>query len=141
MNEANRILARQTSRSNTIARAVTSALYKRAVCRVCAAVEDAGGQFSGLTARTAQAKVRAVLNEDHNRHVVFYHATLAARDWDGPADTALQRGARRAIRAIGALLPDMAYLSAARLLVDLAGSHPEALTPEVARHVRARVGR
>lgn len=39
------------------------------------------------------------------------------------------------------MLPDMEYLSAARLLCELAGSHPEALTPEVSRHVRVRVGR
>ncbi len=48
--------------------------------------------------------------------------------------------ARRAVQAIGPLLGDMAYLSAARLLVDLAGSHPEALSPEVAEHVKRRVG-
>lgn len=134
-------LSIQTSRANTIARAVTSTLYKQAAGRVCTLVTDAGGQFAGLTARTARAKVRSVLNEDPIRHVVFYHATAAARDWKGPADAALQRAARRAVRGIGPLLPDMAYLSAARLLVELAGSHPEALSVEVAEHVKRRVGR
>lgn len=52
-----------------------------------------------------------------------------------------QRASRRAVRAIGPLLGDMAYLSTARLLVDLAGSHPEHLSPAVARYVKARVGR
>ena len=73
-------LSIQNSRANTIARKVNTALYKQAVSRVCAIVEDAGGQFSGLKARTAQAKVRSVLNEDPIRHVVLYHATAAARD-------------------------------------------------------------
>lgn len=133
-------LSIQNTRANTIARAATSTLHKLAVRRVSATVEDAGGKFSGLAALTARQKVRAVLNEDPIRHVIFYHATAAARDWKGPADAALQRAARRAVRGIGPLLGDMAYLSAARLLIDLAGSHPEHLTPEVARHVKARVG-
>lgn len=140
MSESSRILARQTSRANTTASLVTSMLRTQAVNRVCAAVEDAGGSFNGLTARTAQAKVRATLGEDPLRHVIQYHATLAARDWRGAADDALQRAARSALRSIGPLLGDMAYLSAARLLVELAGSHPEALSPEVAEHVKRRVG-
>lgn len=132
-------LSIQTTRANTIARAVTTALHKDAVRRVRAVVEDAGGTWAGLLAVTATAKVRSVLNEDPIRHVVFYHATDAARGWKGPADAALQRAARRAVRGIGPLLGDMAYLSAARLLVDLAGSHPDHLTRAEARHVKARV--
>lgn len=53
----------------------------------------------------------------------------------------LQRVARRVVRRVGPLMPDTAVLFYARLLTDLAGSHPEHLTPEVARHVKARVGR
>lgn len=139
MSEASRILARLDLRANLTATLVTTVLYKQAVNRVCAVVTDAGGSFNGLTARTAQAKVRATLGEDPLRHVIQYHATLAAREWRGPADDALQRAARLAVQAIGPLLGDMAYLSAARLLVDLAGSHPEALSPEVAEHVKRRV--
>ena len=139
MSEASRILARLDLRANLTATLVTTVLYKQAVNRVCAVVTDAGGSFNGLTARTAQAKVRATLGEDPLRHVIQYHATLAAREWRGPADDALQRAARLAVQAIGPLLGDMAYLSAARLLVDLAGSHPEALAPEVAEHVKRRV--
>lgn len=131
----------QTTRANTIARAATSMLYKLAVGRVCAVVEDAGGEFSGLAALTARAKVRAVLNEDPMRHVIQYHATDAARGWQGPADAALQRAARRAVRGIGPLLGDIACQNAARLLVDLAGSHPEHLSVAVARHVKRRIGR
>lgn len=140
MSEANRILARHDLRANLTATLVTSMLRAQAVNRVCAVVTDAGGSFDGLTARTAQAKVRATLGEDPLRHVIQYHATLAARDWRGAADDALQHAARRAVRAIGPSLGDMAYLSAARLLVDLAGSHPEALSPEAAEHVKRRVG-
>ncbi|MBX3389214.1 MAG: hypothetical protein KF691_07125 [Phycisphaeraceae bacterium] len=140
MSEANRILARQTSRANTIASAVASSLHRNAVRRVCAVVTDAGGHFNGLTARTARLKVRSVFKEDPIRHVIQYHATLAAREWRGPADEALRLATIRAVRAIGPLLGDMAYLSAVRLLVELAGTHPEALSPEVAEHVRKRVG-
>lgn len=71
-----------------------------------------------------RAKVRSVLNEDPIRHVIQYHATVAARDWQGPADAALQHAARRVTRAIGSLLPDTACLRAARLLADWAGFAP-----------------
>lgn len=104
-------LTTQTTRANTIVRAVTSALTNHAARTVRSIVEDAGGDFSGLAALTARAKVRSVLNEDPIRHVIQYRATVGARDWQGPADAALQRAARRVTRAIGSLLPDTACLS------------------------------
>lgn len=140
MNTPERLIARQDSRAHTVARSVTTALCKQAVNRVCAVVKDAGGTFSGLTACTAQAKVRSVFNEDTLRHVIQHHPALSARDWRGRADDALQRATHRAVRAIGPLLGDKAYLSAARLLVELTGSHPQALSPEVAEHVKRRMG-
>ena len=53
---------------------------------------------------------------------------VAGGSWD--SDTA---------HRFGPLMPATACLSAARLLVDLAGSHPEHLTLAVARHVKRRV--
>lgn len=134
-------LAQQSSRAETIASAVNGLHISQAVGTVCRWVEDAGGVFSGLNARTAQAKVRAVLNEPENRAVVGYHSASATHDWpDGSADDAIQPIARRVARRIGPLLPNTAALFAARLLCELAGTCPEALTPEVAEHVRKRVG-
>jgi len=135
-------LAQQTSRANTIARAVTTLLSKSAARRVRALVEDAGGTWAGLLAVTATAKVRATLNEPENAAVIHYHSVSATREWPaGSADDALQPVACRVARRIGPLLPNSAMLFAARLLVDLAGSHPEHLTPAEARNVKARVGR
>lgn len=133
-------LAQQSFRSESIARTVNELHICQAVGKVCRWIEDAGGVFSGLNARTAQAKVRSVLNEPENRAVVGYHSTSATRDWpdDGSADDELQNIARRVARRIGPLLPNTAALFAARLLCELAGTCPEALTPEVAEHVRKR---
>jgi hypothetical protein len=141
MNDAQRILSRQNSRTNAIARAVTERYYRSAVRAVCQYVEDAGGQFSGLVALTAQSKVRATLNE--HASIVGYHATQAASDWgSGPADDELRRAVRRVTRSIGTLLPRHAVRLSLDLLLEIAASgHPEALPPEVAENIRARVGR
>lgn len=108
---------------------------------VRAVVEDSGGTWAGLLAVTATAKVRSVLNEDALRHVIQYRVTLAALDRKGPADDALLRAARRAVRAIGPLLDHAAYPGAVQLQVDLAGSPPDHLSAAMARHVKRRVGR
>lgn len=140
MNEVERILSRQASRANLIARAVADRHERHAVRRVRSMVEDAGGTWGGLLALTAKAKARATLNEPANQSVVMYHATVAASDWSGPADTALPHAVRRVTATIGQLLPTTAMLFAARMLVDLAGSHPEHLSPEVADNLRLKVG-
>jgi len=77
-------------------------------------VRSTGGVFSGLNARTAQAKVRAVLNEPENRAVVGYHSAGATPDGpEGSADDALPPIARRVVRRIGPLMPDTGVLFAA----------------------------
>lgn len=141
--EVDRLLRRANSRSSMIARAVTEHFYRRAVRRVCSIVEDAGGQFSGLVARTAQCKARSILlEESDSRAVINYHAIIAAREWDrGPADEALNRAVRRATRAMDTLLEDHAVRHALQLLSELTASgHPQALSPAVMENIKARVG-
>lgn len=138
-NEVERILSRQASRASAIARAVTEQHYRSAIRRVRSMVIDAGGTWGGLLALTAKAKARAMLNEVPNQAVVMYHATRAASDWSGPADTALPCATRRVTATIGRLLPDTVMLFTARFLIDLAGSHPEHLTPEAAENIKARL--
>ncbi len=135
-------LARANSRTAVIARAVAEHFYRRAVLRTCRIVEDAGGQFSGLVARTAQAKARSVLtDESDSRAVIAYHSVIAARDWEGPADEALGRAVRHVARAMGTLLEDHAVRMGLQLLLEIAATgHPQALPPAVAENIKARVG-
>lgn len=136
----NPILARQSARTATIARAVAERTYRRAVCRVCRIVEDAGGQFSGLVAQTAQYKARSVVVTDPDAATVLtYHAVTAARAWEGRADEALARAVRRVTRAMGTLLEDCAVQCSLNLLLEIAATgHPQALPPDVAENIRAR---
>lgn len=131
-----------TPESSASASAVNGLHVGQAVGTVCRWVEDVGGVFSGLNARTAQAKFGAVLNEPEDRAVLGWRASSATKDWpDGSAHEAIQPIARRVARRIGLLMPDTAVLFTARLLVDLGGSHPEHLSPAEARNVKARIGR
>lgn len=137
----NHSLRQANSRSSTIARAVTEHFYRSAVRRVCRIVEDAGGQFSGLVARTTQFRVRTVLDEPDSRPVINYHAIIAARHWDGPADEALNRAVRRVVRAMDTLLEDHAVRISLQLLSELTASgHPQALSPAVIENIKDRVG-
>lgn len=140
MNDAQRILTRQTSRANAITGAVTDHYTQRTLRRVRALVEDSGGRWSRDVARVARAKVRSTLiDEAHVRHVIQYHATDAAVNWSGDtADRALRRAVRRASGAIGTLVDQMATLGACRLLVETAGL-PGMLTPDAADALRARL--
>lgn len=132
-------LAQANSVTAVIACRVTEFYRTRAVNRVCRIVEDAGGCFGGLVARHAQHKAREVLEESDNRAVIAYHSTIAAREWAGPADDALQRAAHRVTVAVGTLLEDHAVAGALIALCEMAGTCPEALSPEVAENIRARV--
>lgn len=136
-------LERQAARANLIANAATDRLIKDVLRRVRSIVVAAGGRWErGFTVDAARRKTRSALYEDSLQTVIYYHATLAARDWpSGPADDALRWGARRTVAQIGELLPDMATVGTARLLAELAGSHPESLSPDVAEGIWARVGR
>lgn len=135
-------LAQANSVTAVIACAVTDYYHRRAVRRVRRIVEDAGGEFTGLVALTAKAKARSVLvDESDSRAVIGYHSVIAARTWAGPADDALRRAVRHVTVAVGTLLEDHAVRFALQLLLEIADSgHPEALTPEVAEIIRARVG-
>lgn len=134
-------LARQTTRTATIARAVAENTYRRAVRRVCRIVEDSGGQFSGLVAQTAQYKARSVVIDDPDAaSVLTYHSVTAARAWEGPADKALGRAVRRVTRAMGTLLEDCAVQGSLQLLLEFSATgHPQALPPAVAENIRARM--
>lgn len=136
-------LAQANSVTAVVACAVTDYYHRRAVRRVRRIVEDAGGEFTGLVALTARAKARSVLvDESDSRAVIGYHSVIAARDWQGPADEALQEAVRHVTEAVGTLLENHAVGFALQLLLEIAATgHPEALSPEVAENIRARVGR
>lgn len=135
-------LAQANSVTAVVACAVTDRYHRRALRRVRAIVEDAGGQFTGLVKLTAKAKARSVLvDESDARAVITYHSTIAARTWEGPADEALQHAVRHVTDAVGTLLENHAVRFALQLLLEIAASgHPEALSPAVAENIRERVG-
>jgi hypothetical protein len=57
-------------------------------------------------------------------------------------DDALWRAVRRVAEALGTLLENHAVRFALELLLEIAATgHPEALSPEVAENIKARVGR
>lgn len=135
-------LAQANSRTALIGRTTTERYYRRAVRRVARIVEEEGGCFGGLVARTAQYKARSILRDEPDSvAVIAYHATLAAREWEGPADDALQRAVRRVSRAVGTLLEDHAVGMSLQSLLEIAESgHPQALPPEVAERIKRRMG-
>lgn len=138
-------LAQANSVSAVIACAVTEHFSRRAVNRICRIVEDAGGrhEFSGLVALTAQSKVQSVLKDEPDSvAVINYHSVIAARDWQGPADDALQRAVQHVAQSLGTLLEDHAVRFALQLLLEISATgHPEALSPEVTENIRERMGR
>lgn len=133
-------LAQANSVVPVIVCAVTERYRTRAVNRVCRIVEEEGGQFSGLVARTARYKAQSALDESDARAVITYHSIIAARAWAGPADDALEQCAHRVRKAVGTLLEDHAVAQALKLLCELAGVCPKALPAEVAERIRKRLG-
>lgn len=135
-------LKTESRRADAVTTALQSHYEDRALRRVRAVVEDAGGKWTRDVCRVARCKVRSVLrDEDPVRHVVQYHATDAAERWatDVPADTALRHAVRQASRAVGVRIPTMATLGTLCLLIEMAGL-PGLLSPEVAENIKTWVG-
>jgi hypothetical protein len=129
-------------RADTVTTALQTHYEDRALRRVRAIVEDAGGKWTRDARRLARCKVRSVLrDEDPVRHVLQYHATDAAERWatNEPGDVALRHAVQRAARAVGVRIPTMATLGALSLLVEMAGL-PGLISPEVAENIKARMG-
>ena len=136
----NRILKTESIRADTVTTALQTDYEDRALRRVRAIVEDAGGKWTRDVCKLARCKVRSVLrDEDPVRHVLQYHATDAAERWatDEPGDVALRNAVQRAARAVGVRVQTMATLGAISLLVQMAGL-PGLISPEVAENIKTR---